>query len=50
MTSIEKYKSFIAEIYKIHSEVLKEKPELYQNLQEKIKFKENQIFKEDNIF
>lgn len=29
MTSIEKYKNFIAEIYKIHSEVLKDKPELF---------------------
>ena len=41
ITSIEKYKSLINEIYKIHSEVLKDKPELIQNIQERIKMKEN---------
>ena len=35
-TSIEKYKNFIAEIYKIHSDFLKDKPELLENIKEQI--------------
>lgn len=50
MTSIDKYKNFIGEIYKIHSEVLKDNPELFKNIQDKIKKKENQIFNERSSF
>ncbi len=50
ITSIEKYKRLIEEIYKIHLEVLKDKPEIIYKIKEKIKKKENQIFIEGNTF
>ena len=40
MNSIEEYKSLISEIYKIHSEVLQDKPELFETIQERIRIKE----------